>query len=196
MLIYLNTCPGVYYTHESIEIRLYTTMPRQASPTMARYTTYCLISLTSVAIHHIRPSQLSSIWFLPWSCIPHIAIVVFYAVNDFINGSQKYHRNMSSWYTQPMAVFLVNLGHFAIWTQRYLAVSATENHINHDFGTQTRFIHFSMSFWVLSECEFWRLQLQWAKVIESYLSPDSLTEIIMRAQECSYFKESRDCCSY
>jgi hypothetical protein len=165
-------------------------------PTKARFATYCLLSLTSVATFQGKPSKDSIIAVqLLWATIPFIATAIFHIIYDFVNGRciKCTEARVPQFYAATVSMVLVIVGQFATWTQSYLAVATTT--MDPDTNAQARVIHFAMSFYILSECEFYRLY--WiTHRRERPFNLKSLFDTIYEADNDRNFEESRDCISY
>jgi hypothetical protein len=125
-------------------------------PTKTRFATYCFLSLTSVATFQIRPSGDANVAVqLLWITLPFLATLVFHTINDHASDSRRkvVEPSPPSSYTIPLSVSLVLLGQIAIWTRTYLGIPPTFATAN-GADVQACTLHFAMSFWVLSECEF------------------------------------------
>ncbi len=96
-------------------------------------------------------------------------------------------------YTAPLSVVLVLLGQLAIWTRVHLTIPPTG--IESRTNIQECVIHFTMSFFILSECEFCRLYWTTHRRNES-LTFRSLFDAYCAADKDLDFEQSRDCMTY
>jgi hypothetical protein len=155
------------------------------------------LSLTSVATFQICPSGDADVAVqLLWMTLPFIATLIFHTINDHTSNSRPKFVEPSppSSYTIPLSVSLVLLGQIAIWTRTYLGVPPTFATAN-GADVQAYTLHFAMSFWVLSECEFmrayWNFRLRDEPfnlvTLEASLHPANLDWT---------FTTCRDCISY
>jgi len=170
------------------------------APSTARFVTYCLLSLTSVAIYYIRPSKDTSLFMrVVWGTLPGIASVVFYMIymiNNFVNrrSAPPAEPRPPPDYTVALSQALVLLGQLAIWTQIYLAVPTTAT--DHSTDIQVCAIHFAMSFCFLSECEYYRRHSQMHQPRQPFDDLRLLVGIIRAANHDPSYKESRDTVNY
>jgi hypothetical protein len=184
-------------THD-LRHHLHSDMPARPSEvlTKARFATYCLLSLTSVAVFRSKPSEDTKVVVqLLWAAIPFLATVIFHGINDFVNGRhiECTEACIPHYYAAPISIVLVVLGQFATWTQSHLVAATTT--MDRGIDAQACAIHFALSFFLLSECEFYRLYWS-AYRQESPLNLSSLFDIIHEANNDRNFEESRDCINY
>jgi hypothetical protein len=173
-------------------------MPRRPfeAPTKVRFATYCLLSLGSVAIFQFTPSDDTNCAMqLLWLASPCVAIIVVYMINNLVNKRSTAYMDscLHPIYTAPISAVLVLLGQLAIWTRAYLTTPPTD--IESGTDIQACVIHFAMSFYVLSECEFYRLYWTTHRY-DQPLNFRSLFEAFCAADQDPAFEQSRDCFSY
>jgi hypothetical protein len=136
-------------------------MPRRPfeAPTKVRFATYCLLSLLSVAIFQLTTSDDINCAMQQLLCLatPCIVMIGAYMTNKHINKHSTTHMDscLHPLYTAPLSAVLVFLGQLAIWTRVHLTIPPTD--IGSGPHIQECAIHFAMSFYVLSECEYHRL---------------------------------------
>jgi hypothetical protein len=136
-------------------------MPRRPfeAPTKVRFATYCLLSLLSVAIFQFTTSDDINCAMQQLLCLatPCIVMIGAYMINKHINKHSTTHMDscLHPLYTAPLSAVLIFLGQFAIWTRVHLTIPPTD--IGSGPHIQECAIHFAMSFYVLSECEYHRL---------------------------------------
>jgi hypothetical protein len=136
-------------------------MPRRPfeAPTKVRFATYCLLSLLSVAIFQFTTSDDINCAMQQLLCLasPCIVMIGAYMINNHINKHPTTYMDscLHPLYTAPLSAVLVFLGQLAIWTRVHLTIPPTD--IGNDPYIQECAIHFAMSFYVLSECEYHRL---------------------------------------
>jgi hypothetical protein len=136
-------------------------MPRRPfeAPTKVRFATYCLLSLLSVAIFQFTTSDDINWAMQQLLCLasPCIVIIGAYMINNHINKHSTTYMDscLHPLYTAPISAVLVFLGQLAIWTRVHLTIPPTD--IESSTHIQECVIHFAMSFYVLSECEYYRL---------------------------------------
>jgi hypothetical protein len=156
------------------------------APTKVRFASYCLLSLVSVAVSHFTHDNTNCAIQLLW-----LAGACFAAVGFAAHIDSALHPS----YTAPICAVLVLLCQLATWTQTYLTVPPTDTRSGSSVSIQACVIHFAMSFYVLSECEYYRLYwithrnnqpLTFRSLFEAYFSADS----------DHAFEQSRDCLSY
>ena len=158
--------PHFLFTRHTLDV-----FPRYEIPTKTRFAYYCLISLHSVAFFQMRPLREETIaagfrWFmipahLLWMAFPLFSVLRFYTINDHsvdANGHllpRQVDPSPPTSYTILLTMTLVHLGQIAIRTQTYLG---TPPPFPKDIRAliQECTLHFAMSFWVLSECEYMR----------------------------------------
>ena len=182
---------------------------RYEIPTKTRFAVYCLLSLHSVLLFQLRPLRGETIavvllWILVpahlfWMAFPLIFVSRFYLVNDHsydANGRLPRYVDPSppTLYTILLSMTLVHLGHIAIWTRIYLG---TPPAVVEDLSAvvQECTLHFAISFWVLSECEYMRAY--WHSRLQDWpVNLIALLKSIPLANFDQTFLGSRDCCSY
>ena len=156
------------------------------APTKVRFATYCLLSLASVAVSYLTRDNTNCAAQLFWLAGPYIVAIGFAAYMD---------ANLHPRYTAPICAVLTLLPQLATWTQIYLTIPPTDTRNGSSTAIQACVIHFAMSFYVLSECEHYRLYwithrknqpLTFRSFFEAYLAADSDRT----------FEQSRDCISY
>jgi hypothetical protein len=166
------------------------------SPTKIRFATYCLLSLGSVAVFQFTTSTITKCAMqLLWLACPCITMVAVYMISNLVNKRSTAYTDscLHPVYTVPISAVLVLLGQLAIWTRVYLTIPPTD--IKGSTYVQECVIHFAMSFYVLSECEFYRLY--W--ITHRHGRPfsfRSLFKAICAADNDNTFHQSRDCASY
>lgn len=168
------------------------------TPAYTRFATYCFLCLLSVAIFQIRPAGNADIAVhLLWMTIPFIFTLIFYTVNDHSSDVSPRYVDPSppSSYTIPLSTSLILLGQIAIWTRTYLGIPPTFATPN-GADVQACILHFAMSFWILSECEYIRLYYWHARLRDRPLNLITLRDSIASANFDWTFTVSRDCCSY
>jgi hypothetical protein len=174
-------------------------MPRRPfqAPTKVRFATYCLLSLLSIAIFRFTTSDDINCAMQQLLCLatPCIVIIGAYMINNLIDKHSTTYMDscLHPLYTAPISAVLVFLGQLAIWTRVYLTIPPTD--IGSDTYIQECVIHFAMSFYVLSECEYYRLY--WTTHRHGQpLNFRSLFEAYWAADRDLDFQQSRDCISY
>jgi hypothetical protein len=156
------------------------------APTKVRFATYCLLSLASVAVSHFALVNSKCAIQLLWLTGPCIVAIRFAAYMD---------SNLHPSYTAPICAVLVFLRQLAIWTQTYLTIPPTDIRSESSTTIQACVIHFAMSFYVLSECEYYRLY--WIMHLNNQpLTFHSLFKAYFAADIDRAFEQSRDCLSY
>lgn len=65
--------------------------------------------------------------------------------------------NLPPTYTAPICAVLVLLRQLSTWTQTYLTTPPIDTRNGSSTVIQAHVIHFAMSFYVLSECEYYRI---------------------------------------
>ncbi|KAF2131851.1 hypothetical protein P153DRAFT_382744 [Dothidotthia symphoricarpi CBS 119687] len=165
-------------------------------PTKARFATQCLQSLISVAVFQIQPSKDTNIAMrLLWIAILPITTAILHIMDDIVNGrfGKCTEACLPQSYAVPVSMMLVALGHLAMWAQSYFTVATTT--IDRGIDAQRCALHFAMAFFILSECEFYRLYWM-AHRRESHFNLSSLFDTISQANHDPDFEESRDCIFY
>jgi hypothetical protein len=136
-------------------------MPRRPfeAPTKVRFATYCLLSLLSVAIFQFTTSDDINCAMQQLLCLatPCIVMIGAYMINNHINkhSTTSMDSCLHPLYTAPLSAVLVFLGQLAIWIRVHLTIPPTD--IESGPHIQERAIHFAISFYVLSECEYHRI---------------------------------------
>jgi hypothetical protein len=167
------------------------------APTKVRFATYCLLSLLSVAIFQFTTSDDINCAMQQLLCLasPCIVMIGAYMINNHINKHSTTYMDscLHPLYTAPISAVLVFLGQLAIWTRVHLTIPPTD--IESSTHIQECVIHFAMSFYVLSECEYYRLY--WTTHRHGQpLNFGSLFEVYCTADGDRDFEQSRDCISY
>jgi hypothetical protein len=132
---------------------------------------------------------------LLWLASPCVAIIFVYMIGNSVNKRFKAHMDscLHPIYTAPISAVLVLLGQLAIWTRAYVTTLTTG--IESGTDIQIYVLHFAMSFYVLSECEFYRLYWTTHRH-DQPLNFRSLLEAFCAADQDPAFEQSRDCLSY
>jgi hypothetical protein len=156
------------------------------APTKVRFASYCLLSLVSVAVSHFRHDNINCEVRLLW-----LAGACFAAVGFAAHMDSALHPS----YTAPICAVLLLLRQLATWTQTYITIPPTDTRSGSSVSIQACVIHFAMSFYVLSECEYYRLY--WITHRNNQpLTFRSLFKAYFAADSDQAFEQSRDCISY
>jgi hypothetical protein len=196
-------------TCHTIHVHASQMFPRYEIPTKTRFAVYCLLSLQSVSLFQMRPLRDADIdvrllWIalpaqLIWMALPLVFVLRFYSINDHSSNDANDQRptyvdpSPPTSYTILLSMTPFHLGQIAIWTRTYLGSPPT---FAKDISAiiQECTLHFAMSFWVLSECEF--VRAYWHSHLQEW--PVTLITLPFSIPSANFdhdFLVSRDCFS-
>ena len=172
---------------------------RPDSPSKACVATYCIISLISVAIFQFRPpatddNSRTALWLIlgPW-CI----WLTYSALDHYLHDNGRCFQDSVTkdphgLYSFQVSLLLPLLGTVATWIQTNLAVTADDANLGADL--QACAIHFALSYFVISECEFYRMYWLYRgrKIPLPYRA---ILKMILEANRDPDFPGCRDCTS-
>ena len=202
--------PLFVITRHMIHVHASQMFPRYEIPTKTRFAVYCLLSLQSVSLFQMRPLRDADIdvqllcIVLPaqliWMALPLVFVLMFYSINDHSSndandqGPKYVDPSPPTSYTILLSMTLIHLGQIAIWTRTYLGSPPT---FAKDISAiiQECTLHFAMSFWVISECEY--IRAYWHSHLQEW--PVTLITLLFSIPSANFdhdFLVYRDCFSY